>query len=347
MINWPWQNQKRLLGFWDFKSSNIALGSFIEFEVGLVCAAYEYGLKKIDLALIYDASQPAGHPKFHTWISAGNIHYHLSEIFPLIYLMPQLGSFFIFNSHREFEDFYLKNKEKYQMYPSYSDYTAGVGSLVKNMEFIKKLYEKNHSLPFLAPTKTSQEWAKSFIKEHCNGKYAVAVTIRLNSHQSLARNSNPQPWKTFFEYCRENHPDVVFLVIGRRNDRVQQEFRNFSNLIFPKDFNTNIEQDVALVENCCFFMATMSGLASYVVFSTHIPYIISKYLPPFKHDLPQGYNLPWQNKELQHLLWGEEDSSLLIEKFNFLFSKINKTQWLDKIKNSNKDFLNWPYKKND
>lgn len=344
MISWPWQNKKRLLGFWDFKSSNHALGSFVEFEAGLVCAAVEYNLKKIDLALVYDSNKPVGHSKFSTWISSGNFHYHLLELLHLVYLIPQLGSIFVFNSHKEFEEFYLKNKDKYQTYPSYADYTAGISSLLKNMEFIKKFYEKHHYLPSLISTKTSQEWARAFIKEYCGGKYAIAVTIRLNNHQSSARNSDPRAWKFFFEYCRENYPDVVFLVLGRKDDQVKQEFGDFSNLIFPKDFGANIEQDAALIENCCFFMATMSGLASYVVFSTKISYVLSKYLPPYKHDLSEGDNMPWQNKEFQHLLWGEEDGNLLIEKFNFLFSKINKSEWLDKIKNSNRDFLNWPYK---
>ncbi len=324
-------NEKRILGIWDFESSNIAVGVLIEFQTRLLCDAYSDNLNKIDIAFIYNPEQPLVHPKFSSWINASNFYHHFQEVLPILNINPKLGSIFLFDSREKFELFLKQNKNNYYFQPSLSHYFNRVGAFSDNYVVISHFYMKNNFVPKLEFKSATNEWVRIFIKKNIGSKIMVTVNLRLNSQFTPERNSNLEAWSELFEHSKEKSPDIIFVILGRKGE-LNDEFKNFSNIIFSKDYNTNIEQDLALIQHAFFHMGTTSGPASFAVLSEDIPYIITNFRPPDKNDenwLKPGSGF---NKEFQRLIWEKETGELLIKEFKDLYGKIDKSEWRDKLR---------------
>ena len=338
--------QKRLLGVWDVKSTNVAVGILIEFQIRLLCEAYEKKLDKIDIAFVYDAEKPTVQPKF-SFINASNFHYHLSELIPILNTNPKLGSVFFFDHHDEFEKFLIKNQDQYDICPPIFDYMSGLRSDKDVFNIMRNFYFKNKFLPKLEFKEATSQWAKAFIKKYVGDKLAVTVNLRFNPKFTAGRNAKIEAWKEFFTYCGKDASDVKFVILGRQNE-IGEKLKGLSNVIFSKDCNTNIEQDLALMAHSFFYMGITSGPASFPSLSTDIPYILTNYtMPntPYAFWLKHGEMLPWQNEEIQRVTWEPETKEWLIEEFEKLYGKLDKDEWRNKLQLNMTDekSLSWPY----
>jgi hypothetical protein len=340
-------NEKRILGIWDLESSSLAIGDLIDFLIPLLCQADFKNAKKIDIVFVYNPEKPMATPKFSSFINASNLHYHLAEIIPILNTVPKLGSVFFFDSHAHFECFLAENSARYYMKPSFAEYLNGVSAKTRGWALIRNFYLKKKFVPKLKFKPTTIKWAGAFIKKNVGTKLMVTVNLRFNSQYTLDRDSNLEAWSELFEYSKEKNPDVMFVVLGRKG-QFGDRFNNFSNVIFSKDYNTNIEQDLALIQQALFHMGTTSGPTSLAFLSEDIPYVITSFRVSDRINnlwLKPESGFPWHNKELQRLLWDKESGNLLIKEFENLLGKVDKTEWRRRLnlEEINCSILEWPY----
>jgi len=340
--------EKRLLGVDDLKVTNVSIGGMLEFQIRLLAEAHLRKIDKIDIALIYDPESPSNHWKYTSWTNKDNFHYHLAEIFPLLNVSPKLGSVFIFNSKNSFELFLHQNRSQYVTCPSIFNYANNLSFARGNYGLLRDFYIKEKFLPELELPEAITLWVKAFMKKYAKDKYVIAVNLRSNPFFAQFRNAVIDTWKSFFEYCLKKHDNVFFVVIGRKNEIVE-EFRKLSNIIFEADYNVNVQHTLGFIKHSLFYMGIASGPASFAVFSKNISYVIVSFHAP---DINYNYNwlkpgsfFPWQNKRLQKLIWERETPELLIKEFEDLFNKVDKEKWADNLRLNNIDesILEWPY----
>jgi hypothetical protein len=99
-------------------------------------------------------------------------------------------------------------------------------------------------------------------------------------------------------------------------------------------------------------MATIFGPASLPLLTDYVPFVMTKYANPEPlYDftwLKTGGHFPWQNTELQHLIWEtqeKESAEVLIREFEDIFGKVDKEAWrkgLD-LENISEKSLDWPF----
>jgi len=340
--------EKRILGINDFKVTDVAIGNMLEFQYRLLCEAYIHKLDKIDIVLVYDPERPVGHWKYTSWINRDNFHYHLAELFPLLNINQKLGSVFIFNSRSNFELFLNQNHKRYIACPSTFKYANDLGFARGNFGFLRDFYEREKFLPQPELPKMASLWARAFIKKNAGGKYIVAVNLRTNRFFGAHRNADMNAWQKFFQYCLKKHSDIVFVILGRKSD-MSEELKELSNVIFTPEYNVNMQHTLAFIKHSLFYMATSSGPASFAILSKDIPYIIVSFHAPDAHFnynwFKPGFIFPWQNEELQRLVWGQATIEILIKEFENLFNKVDKSRWrknLD-LENVDESVLEWPY----
>ncbi len=337
--------EKRILGIWDIKSG-LALGVLIEFLTRLLCQAELKNIKKIDIAFIYDSESPITNPKFSQYINASNLHYHLAEIIPILNTAPKLGSVLFFDSHSNFEYFLAENGVRYHTEPSFSEYLKGVTAIERNFAVIRDFYLEKKFVPQLEFKQTTIKWARAFIKKYTGDKLMVSINLRFNSQFTPDRNADLEVWSNLFKYANDKYPNIAFIILGRKGE-LGDRFKNFPNIIFSKDFNTNVEQDLALIHCAFFHMGTTSGLASLAYYG-NTPCVLTNFRARdtitnllFK---PESV-FPWHNKKLKRLICDKENSELLIKEFENLLEKVDKTEWRKRLnlEEVNSNILEWPY----
>ena len=139
----------------------------------------------------------------------------------------------------------------------------------------------------------------------------------------------------------------MFVILGRKSE-ITEELR-LSNVIFSQDFNIDMQHTLSFIELSLFYMANSSGPSTFALLSKNIPYTIVNFRAPDMNYSYSWFNpgtfLPWQNKELQRLIWKKDTSEVLIKEFDNLFGKVDKEKWkkeldLNKVDES---ILDWPH----
>lgn len=348
----PSRGKKRVLAFENFSNNSPALGNLLEFQMRSMCLSELHNIDTIDVAFIYDFKNPFWDPKMLRWISPSNFQLHLYETLPLLNMNPKLGSVFVFNSRESFKSFLNQHIKEYVLCPSLFHYTNKSSAARGNYLFVRNFYLKKKYLPQFVFKPNIVLWAKTFLKRYVSNKYAVTINLRMNPLYGERRNSDIPSWQYLFRYCLEKHPDVTFLILARRNE-APEDLRDMPNVLFVKDYRTTMEQDMSLVKHGLFHMGVVSGPTSLTNFTDDISYCI------FRVELndksynykwfKSGTQYPWQNKDLQKMIWENETPELLVKEFEHLFQNTDKKAWQQNIAISDAEagFLEWPYIIND
>jgi len=265
---------------------------------------------------------------------------------------PKLGSVFVFNSKEGFDSFLEQHVKEYLLCPSLFHYINEGGASLGNYLFVRNFYQKKKYLPQFIFKPNIAFWAKAFIKKYVGDKYAVTINLRMNPFFGESRNSDIPSWRHLFEYCHKNYPKVVFLLLARQNE-APEDLKNMLNVVFVKDHQTTMEQDMSLVKHSLFHMGVVSGPTSFVFFTDNIPCCV------FRLEMnDRSYNyrwfrpgtqFPWFKNNLQKLVWGKETSESLVKEFEHLFKNTNKESWQKEITMAKAPdhILQWPYVLND
>ena len=106
-------------------------------------------------------------------------------------------------------------------------------------------------------------------------------------------------------------------------EEIDERFRKFNNVIYTKDYGTNVEQDLALIKSADIYVGSNSGPAIMSMFGDS-PYLIFGY-KVVHEKLEYGSQIPWANS-LQKIFWQTETAKLLISEFTLIFESISKSE---------------------
>jgi ADP-heptose:LPS heptosyltransferase len=139
--------------------------------------------------------------------------------------------------------------------------------------------------------------------------------MRRNPRDS-GRNASAPEWIAFFDHAAESHPEVLFVVIGTREE-VLPELTGRENLVFAKlEAESTLLQDLALIEACEAFVGHNSGVAffSWVLGKPSLVFGTDRRHLHFGHAVAPGgrYNFL---TDRQRLLWGPYGAEDIIGHF--------------------------------
>lgn len=317
-------NKKKLLLIYDFVNQPFSIGDIlIAQEAGLVMK-FKYNLEVIDFAIFIDFRNPKHADSAFSNINSDNVFSCLSNIIQAVQVNEDIGSVLLFSDRNQLDDYIQLNRNKYVIWPDLIQYISReyiYYTLFNNLLY--EYYKENKSIPTLHCRKSAQQWADNFIKQHADTKKVVTVQLRKNI-KTPDRNTSDESWLKLFEYCQnENHP-VLFIIICAR-DEINNDIRKHKNVIIAKDYFTNLEQDLALVEKSHMHMGASSGPSTMAFFSDK-PYCIFKWdgINYIYKDLKKSddkYYFYFSN-EYQRLIKEGETADLLIREFNELWNHI-------------------------
>ena len=320
-------NNKRILVVFDVSSQPFNIGDFILIQQVSLILSKKYSTQYTDIAIVHDViSKPLS--KEFSSITKENIYYHLASIIPIAQINQNLGSVFIFNSHFQFENYLSVNFENYITWPSIMQYaTSDYLYYYALNKIIYKYYQTNHQIPLLKCRDFLKSWAESFYAENLNSEIPVTINLRKNLLFGTERNSDMDAWYEFFKSCIGNY-DVKFIIIGS-NQEIDKRMGLLKNVLIAKDFNTGIEQDLALISLSEFHMGASSGPISMAWF-TGKPYLmfswdanIENYDGLKKHD-DDYYSFGFASP-LQKMTKNKETPEILKKGFEDILQEISKT----------------------
>jgi hypothetical protein len=157
-----------------------------------------------------------------------------------------------------------------------------------------------------------------------------AVPVVLSMRQPLStlseRNANPSVWLSFIDRCRIDFPEILFVVVGYR-DEVFDGLMEMPNVVISKSYGTSIIEDLALVRLSFLYLATTSGINTIVMFSD-TPYLI------FQMPNINSYGLKIEDRFSfstdKQKVFGTEilvTPDLLYREFKKLYQKLNTKEW--------------------
>ena len=324
-------DKKRVLAIYDFRVNPYTVGEILWFQVYTQVARLENAANKIDIIWLVDPSFPA---RIDQGINSINYHYNITPLYPLAWVNPHIGNFFVFDSINNAKDYIEKNRAKY----------AKIVPEIKDMDLLKRtyktwyrkiydFYEKNGYVPKLSCKKSTLIWAKSFFKKVSKGKITVTVQLRTNKTHYQQRNADLAAWIDFFKEQGKKF-EHMFVIIGNRAE-TNPEIRKLKNVVFAKDYCTTVEQDIALIQMSEFFFGSCSGPGVMAVFNDK-PYRIFNYRP-ILIDFGEAKQHPFA-KENQKLIWKRETFHLLNSEFESVMGYFDKN---NVVKSYNGNNFGW------
>jgi hypothetical protein len=247
---------------------------------------------------------------------------------------PYIGSVFTFNDRKQLEKFICDNIEIYHVWPSGWTFEVRREYLYYRIfdEIIYPFYKRNNRVPVLSARKPMEKWATDFFSKYCGDSIPVTVNLRNNPKFQTSRNLTIENWIEFFNKC-ENIYDAKFIIICARSE-IDERMRECRNVLFSKDFSTNIEQDLALIQCSAIHLGVPSGPAT-VVFFSQKPYLIFKgelHKQFFKNNdmvtlSPDGTQKFCFARDSQLFISGVESSSKMLTEFNKLYYSVEVEAW--------------------
>lgn len=276
----------RILLIYDTTNQPFAIGDFLVIQEVSLTLTREFSAKYADIAIVYDAENPDKADKvFKGVVSTDNVLLHLASMMPVLNLNPKIGSLFLFNSKTALESYVVENIDEYlTIWPSCLDY--GSGKYLNLHAFNTVLYsffEKYKEIPSLSSSTPLKSWALSFIHQNIYPKVPITINIRNNPMWDGRRNSRIQEWVKFFKYSAKTYPNAKFIVICATKE-IPEEFRGLSNVIFAKDFATELDQELALIELSAAHLGTNSGPAAMAYFNMNPYFIFSLPIDGIHHE---------------------------------------------------------------
>jgi hypothetical protein len=333
LIFFPSNNKKRILGVYDLKVLPWSVGDPLVFVEMLSVLKIKNKAEEVDICIIYDRNCPAYRERNNAAcnITIENAPDYIVELLPLFNTCRYLGSIYQFNSRKEFYCFFRMNLKRYCVFPSLSEH-LGEKDIFRGsppvLDSLREFFSVNGYIPYLRIGDRDMAWAQwLYVNNLPEGAVPVTLSLKNTSHE-LFRNADPVVWLTFIDKCKLELPEVVFFVVGLREE-VFEGLRNRSNVIIAKDFGTSIMEDFALIRASLMYMGTCSGVNTIAMFSD-LPYLI------FQMPLNDayGYGMKMDEKfpfvlSSQKILSTEliVTPEILFKEFELLYFKLDRNKW--------------------
>ncbi len=304
--------RKKILGYWDFNQRVSKLGDFMAYLEYLNILRYEFKLdnsnKNIDLCFIDDDNH------YNRKLPRFSQSYQFKKnLKSLVIVNQNIDSIFTFHSNAEFDEFYLQNKKKYIRWPP-----TVSGTLIMDYRAIEKFYQERGFIPFLdVPSEILKEIHR-FYGAHVYPALPVILNVRHNNNHDPRRNSNLLEIRRFLERY-EHNLNYKFVIICNKSE-ISEDFRKFKNVLFSKDYFSDIEHDLGLIKTSYLSIFPSSGMACFAIFS-NVPF-----LQFGNHDYREKFTSVKKGKSFnflsnyQKIYHGQENADILISSFEQLVS---------------------------
>lgn len=326
-------SEQRLLVIYDTSYQPFSVGDVLVIQEASLVLRETYHVDIVDFALVCDPKHPASSDPAFAGITESNVLFNLASILPVVQVNQHLGSLFVFNSGQHLERFIADNAERYSVWPSGWKYATQEYLLKTVFEDLLYNHYKGHgSIPFLSCRPFLKDWAKAFYKEHVYPRVPVTVNIRNNKTFQPHRNLHLECWLEFFHYCETRYP-VKFIIICAQIE-IDDRLRRCANVIIAKDYQTGIEQDLALIHSSAMHMGADSGPASMAVFSEKPYLVVNTAMKPtyfsnseiFQKDGEDLRRFAFAGPS-QHFGAGVETTDFLIREFARMWPSVDVEVW--------------------
>lgn len=304
------QPQKKILGYWDFNQRVSKLGDFMAYLEYLNILRYDFKLdnrtQNIDLCFIDDENH------YNRKLPRFSQSYQFKKnLKSLVVVNRNIDSIFTFHSNVEFERFYLQNKKKYIRWPP-----TVSGTLIMDYRAIEKFFHERGFIPFLdLPSEIVKE-IYHFYEVHVYPAKPVIINVRQNNKHDKSRNSNLSEIKKFLEHYA-GHQKYKFIIICNKSE-IPEDFRQLKNVLFSKDYFSDVEHDLGLIKTSYLSIFPSSGMACFALFS-NVPFLQfgnHGYREKFTSvKKGKSFNFLLKNQIIYH---GQENADVLISSFEKL-----------------------------
>lgn len=316
---------KRILSIWDFRTVPYSMGDLITLISRLETDLIKNQVDKFDIVFFCDPEKPTrdfGDQK----ITTKNFHAYFGSLMSTVFISNNIGSFFIFDNLYRLHKFINDNKDDYIFMPTVESIENKEFCYRKNFNYIQCYFKEIKNLPMINCRQGTLENITLFYKQNILPKFPVVCHIR-NSKSQPERNANVQEWNKFFIDAWYSNPDIVFIIIGTKEET--KEFRDMTpNVIISKDYFNSIEEDMCLIYTSLFFMGTRSGPLMMALLNK-IPCVIFGYVPVWE-KLQENNKFNFMT-DLQKLIFEKENKEMIKEEFENLYKNVNKKDWLNYI----------------
>jgi hypothetical protein len=341
MINlWPYfrgliksQNsiQKRILIIYDLSVQPYSIGDFLLAQVAGLVQCENHNADYADIAIVLNPDQPKSFDPAYNRINKDNCLHYFTAIFPVLQFNKKLGSVFLFNNKEQMTK-QLEDSDRYlKIWPSIFDVKVKKQYLhyVLFDDLLFPYWNSHKKIPEIEPIKFLKDWAESFLEKIEDNKCVVTVNFRNNKLYQQERNLNVEVWRNFFDAVSKKY-SVVFLIICARNE-IDERLRKCPNVIFSKDYDTTIEEDLALISASDIHMGSSSGPATVAWFNLSKPYFIVRVTispndfetPSFQTTERPDYYRFCFSKAGQTFYSGEETVDILLNEFDAMLKSNN------------------------
>ena len=321
-------SEKRILAIWDFRSQPYSIGDLLILQEISLALCHRYGVSSVDVCLLAEPHEPS-RPSFSALnVNSNNYMEFIVSLIPVILAGRHIAELHFFDSHVKLERYIADNTYRYHIWPSGLKYATRKDLNHLSFVFLTEFYKKYQFLPSLAFRPALIDWAKSFLGRHAVPNVPIVVQLRNAGEYNPFRNSKMDSWIELFRYCEERFP-VRFIIICAKAE-VDERLRYLSNVIVAKDFDTTIDQDLALIQCAAAYMGMSSGPSTVASFGSKPYSIINAYFDDLPANVVTKYS--WGGSfafanEHQRLLRGAETPELLKDEFFRLFSAIDVMSW--------------------
>ena len=268
----PKSEKKRILIIYDLVSQPFSIGDVLLMQEASLILREQYRADWVDFAIVYNSDDPVPSDSAFKSISAENFMFNLPVILSVAQVNRYLGSVMAFNSHTQLHDYICSQVEQAYIWPS--GWKNQITQEYLNYTFFDELvypyYQQYGAIPNLTCRAVMEKWAMEFYLQHAKGLVPVTINLRNNPAFDIERNANMDLWIDFFKGCEAEY-DATFFVICSAVE-VDARLRTCKNVIVVKDFNTGIEQDLALIQMSAMHLGAISGPATVAWFSQK-PYL--------------------------------------------------------------------------
>lgn len=342
--------KKRILVLYDLSTQPFSIGDILIMQEAALILKEEFGAELVDFALLYDFSSSLNSDIAFKDIAPENAINNLISLLPVAQVNPYIGSIFAFNHRKQLEKFISDNIKTYYVWPSGWAFEIRREYLYYRIfdEIIYPFYKRNGRIPVLSARKPLEKWASNFFNKYCKDSIPVTVNLRNNPKFQTSRNLTIEHWIEFFSKC-ENIYNTKFIIICAQSE-IDERLRNCRNVLIAKDFSTNIEQDLALIQCSAIHLGVPSGPAT-VAFFSEKPYIIFKgelHKQFFKHSDMVSLSSDGVQKfcfagDSQLFIGGVESSSKMLTEFDKIYCSINHESWRlnNSVKEAYIEIANW------
>jgi len=315
---------KPMVGVYDFSYGPYALGDALTWTMNLNVMATAAGCDAIDQYLVIQPTRPGS--RYQPFVNQHNYVSIIDNLFPAFLCSPMLRSLKLVRHPPTFNLFLLRDVvRRRRMWPSFFSHLNGRLDFISHRRI--NAYHRGHGrLPWLTAPRGYGSWADAFRREHCGGRFVVALNVRQGALSlapaNLFRDSPLPEWHAFIRRAAARHPDALFLVLGGYTEWDREMYR-LPNVLLPRAMGLGLGHELALLHRANLFMGSSSGFAAMATFCNK-PYFVTSIQHLFSPyaGVPVGArHYPFGN-ENQILHWEMETQDVLLDAFEELYARL-------------------------